>query len=253
MCFQPNGILVQEFGDIFTDIFSTRHESYKKIVKVLVSSFATQEEIHQRTGIARGGYLTECVEDLIVAGIISRHYTWGIKTAKESHLSQFRLRDNYIRFYLKYIEKNLGKIDAGHFSDIDLNSLPGWQSIMGLQFENLVLNNRKHIIDILNIKPSHITADNPYFQRKTKAMPGCQIDYMIQTKENVLYIFEIKFSKNEIRTAVIEQVQEKIKRLSYPKGYAILPVLIHINGVSQSIADSDFFYQIIDFSQLLSD
>lgn len=197
-----------------TDIFSTRHESYKKIVEILVGGPATQEEIHQKTGIARGGYLTECVEELIMAGIISRHYTWGINTAKESTLSQFRLRDNYIRFYLKYIEKNLGKIEVGHFSDIDVASLPGWQSIMGLQFENLVLNNRKYLIDILNIRPSHIIADNP---------------------------------------SVIEQVQEKIKRLKYPKGYAVLPILIHINGVSQTIEDSDFFYQIIDFSQLLAD
>ena len=253
LCFQPNGILVQEFGDIFTDIFSSRHESYKKIVEILVGGPATQEDIHQKTGIARGGYLTECVEELIMAGIISRHYTWRINTAEESTLSQFRLRDHYIRFYLKYIEKNLGKIEEGHFGDIDIGSLPGWQSIMGLQFENLVLNNRRYLIDMLNIKPSHIVADNPYFQRKTKAQQGCQIDYMIQTKENVLYIFEIKFSKNEIRSFVIEQVQETIKRLKYPKGYAVLPILIHINGVSPTVEDSDFFYQIIDFSQLLTD
>ena len=48
---------------------------------------------------------------------------------------------------------------------------------MGLQFENLVLNNRTQIYDILGINPSEIEYDNPFLQTKTKAREGCQIDF----------------------------------------------------------------------------
>ena len=37
--------------------------------------------------------------------LIARDYTWDIKTGKESKLSHFRLKDNYTRFYLKYISR----------------------------------------------------------------------------------------------------------------------------------------------------
>ena len=39
--------------------------------------------------------------------------------------------------------------------------------------------------------------------------PGCQIDYMIQTKYNALYIVEIKFSKNSISSDVINESPTK--------------------------------------------
>lgn len=139
-----------------------------------------------------------------------------------------------------------------HYEFIDLSSLPGWISTIGLQFENLVLKNRDFILEKLNIRRENIVADNPFFQRKTIRYAGCQIDYMIQTRENVLYICEIKFSKSEIKMSVIDEMKEKIKRLSCPRGFAVVPVLIHVNGVSDSVDDSDYFYKIIDFSELLN-
>ena len=66
-------------------------------------------------------------------------------------LSHYRLKDNYLRFYLKYIEPNKKKIARQ-----GLKLLPQWQSAMGLQFENLVLNNRKTIQHILHIDSSEI-------------------------------------------------------------------------------------------------
>ena len=65
--------------------------------------------------------------------------------------------------------------------------LPGWESMMGLQFENLVLNNHKLIQNKLRINPEDIICDNHYYQRASKRRPGCQIDYLIQTKFKTLY------------------------------------------------------------------
>ena len=94
--------------------------------------------------------------------------------------------------------------------------------------------------------------DNPFFQRKTQRQAGCQIDYMIQTRENTLYVCEIRFSKNPIKASIIDEMREKLKRLKAPKGYALLPVLIHVNGVDESLEDAAYFYKIIEFSKLLN-
>jgi AAA+ ATPase superfamily predicted ATPase len=252
LCFIKSGILVSEFHDIFVDIFEKKHTTYKKIVTTLVDGGATINEISQKISIAEGSHLSECLDELSLAGITNRYFTWLISSGKESKLSQYRLQDNYIRFYLKYIEPNLGKILNDHYEFIDLSSLPGWISIIGLQFENLVLKNRNFILEQLNIRRENIVADNPFFQRKTQRHAGCQIDYMIQTRENVLYICEFKFSKSEIKISVIDEMKEKIKRLSYPRGFAVVPVLIHVNGVSDAVDDSSYFYKIIDFSDLLN-
>src|SRR3990167_6487635 len=130
--------------------------------------------------------------------------------------------------------------------------LPGWESVMGLQFENLVMNNLKKLCEILRIDISDILNAGPFFQRKTQRMKGCQIDLLIQTKHNTLYVCEIKFSSSEFKGSVIEKMEKKIESLSIPKGFSIRPVLIHVNGVSQIIKESETFNDIVDFSQFFT-
>lgn len=93
--------------------------------------------------------------------------------------------------------------------------------------------------------------DGPFFQKSTNRQPGCQIDYMIQMRFHNLYLCEIKFSKNPIDKKVIEEVEEKRKRLIAPRHFSIRPVLIHVNGVDQSVLDEGYFDKVIDFGQLL--
>lgn len=63
------------------------------------------------------------------------------------------------------------------FQNMDLEDLPGYRTIMGLQFENLILKNRSKIWDALGLKPVDIVMDNPFFQRHTKVSLGCQTKF----------------------------------------------------------------------------
>ena len=123
---------------------------------------------------------------------------------------------------------------------------------MGIQFENLVLNNFHRLYELLGIDPREVIYDNPYFQRSTKTHPGCQVDYLIQTRFNTLYVCEIKFSKEPVGVKVIKEMQQKIDRIEMPKNFSIRPVLIHVNGVTDNLVESDFFANLIDFSLLLN-
>jgi len=116
-----------------------------------------------------------------------------------------------------------------------------------------ILNNRKLIHQKLRIHPEDIVADNPYYQRQNARNKGCQIDYLIQTRFNTLFVCEIKFSKDEIKTPVISEVKDRINRLAVPRGYSCLPVLIHINGVTKNVMEADYFLECIDFSEFIEE
>lgn len=255
LCFNRGSLLANEFNRIFSDLFLRNSALYKKIIYAL-SDGAKESSVIEKI-VCRGedrkhvGRISEYLWELVEAGFVSRDNTWNLKTTNDCKLSQYRLKDNYLRFYVKYMEKKLSKIERGAFSFKSLTALPEWHTIMGLQFENLVLNNRASIHKKLGIHSDDIVSENPFFQRKTARTAGCQIDYLIQTKFGSLYICEIKFSKNAINLSIIDEVKEKIKKLSRPKGLSCRPVLIHVNGVDDEVVDSDYFANIINMTELL--
>jgi AAA+ ATPase superfamily predicted ATPase len=253
LCFAPSGALVNEFNNIFSDLFSKRSGTYKKIIEVLAQAPLEIKDICKKLKIAQTGFISEYLEDLVKSGFITRDFTWKLEAEEASKLSQFRLSDNYLRFYLRYMDKNISKIKAGDYAFKSLALLPNWESIMGLQFENLVLKNKSYIKEHLGIKQDEVVSDNPFFQRKTNRLSGCQVDYLIQTKFSALYVCEIKFSRYPIDNTIIAEMQNKIKALYYPKGFSCRPVLIHINGVKEEVVTSGFFADIIDFSELLTE
>lgn len=251
LCFNKNGILFREFDDIFHDLFTTKSQYYKKIVELLVEGDLEFNEICNHLQVQKSGFWSQYLDELIKSGFLKRDFTWNLKTGKASRLSRFRLSDNYLRFYLKYIEPNKDKIESGLFDEKAMSSLPGWDSIMSLQFENLVLNNYRFIWQKLHINTNDIVSHGPYFQRKTVQYPGCQVDYMIKTRYNALTACEIKFSRNEVKPEIIEAMQNKLNAIRLPIGYSFWPILIHVNGVSESVENSGYFTHIINFNELL--
>jgi len=251
LCFQKDGLLFKEYDLIFHDLFEKRSEIYKPIVEALASGSKELSQLAKEIAYPLSGTLTSYLDDLIQSGFIARDYTWIVKSGMPSRLSHYRLSDNYLRFYLKYVRPNKAKIEKGDFNDINIDQLPGWKPILSLQFENLVIKNRNKILGKLGIKPEDVVADSPFFQRKTVKMKGCQIDYLIQTRFNTLFACEIKFSQSELKSDVVAEMKEKLNRLSLPRQFSCWPVLIHVNGVEDPVIDQAYFTEIIDFAEFL--
>ncbi len=249
LCFEKSGILFNEFDHIFSDLFSSLSTTYKKIIICLADRHANRKNILHALDLKAGGVMGKYLKDLMAAGFVARDFSWNIADGKTSKLSDFRLSDNYLRFYVKYILPNKRKIEANNFQGKALNTFPDFSAMMGLQFENLVLSNRRSIHRLLGIQSTDIISDGAYFQHKTARKPGCQIDYLIQTHFDSLYVCEIKFSKNKIGLDVIDEVKKKISALKRPKYFSCRSVLIHVNGCSEELEDSDFFAHVIDFKQ----
>jgi AAA+ ATPase superfamily predicted ATPase len=250
LCFEKNGLFVHEFDRIFNDLFSSRGEIYKKLITALSQGMKTRAALQQATGYTTSGTLSQYMKALEICGFVSKHPDWSFKTGKIGKQILYRLSDNYLRFYIHYIEPNLTKIEQGAFSDVPLSSLPGWEPMLGFQLENLLLKNRTLLYQALGIHAQDIVIDNPYVQKASGRKKGCQIDYLIQMRSNTLFVCEVKMRRRELGLEVIDEMQKKIDSLSTPKGYGISPVLFHLGPISDALLSSQYFYRMIDIADL---
>ena len=247
LCFKKNALLLDEYKHIFHDLFGKRSDVYQSIAELLSHHDLTYEEISIKLNYSKGTTLTEYLDELAVCGYITRYNSWTLQSGKLSpKLRRYRLTDNFLKFYFRCMKDKIELIRAGDFSTASPSNLPGWDTLLGLQFENLVLNNRNLLYQALSIKPEEILAAGPFFQTKTNRQKGCQVDFMIQNKYKTLYVCEIKFSRNLIGAAVIAEVQEKINRISIPKGFAVLPVLIYMGELKETIAEANYFSHCVN-------
>lgn len=251
LCFEKGGLFTVEFDRIFHDLFSHRGTIYKDIMICLGGGMKSLNEIRNELNYPRSGTLSKLMEHLIISGFVTRHAQWSLKTGLERRQSLYRINDPYVRFFLKYIDPNLSKITKGAYKDVSMAQMPGYDTMMGFQVECLLLQNRSELLRNIGINPSDCVFDNPYFQSPSSRHKGCQIDYLVQTRTNNLFVCEIKFRRKELDIEIINEVQGKIGKLSIPRGYAAVPVLFHLGGVSDRVIDQQYFYRIIDIGNFI--
>ncbi len=251
LCFVKDSVLSKEFDFIFNDIFGKRSRMYKALLAHIMDHKQNLMEVLSAYQKNKTGSYSEYLKDLVLAGFVSREPGFNVKGETYSRLAYYRIKDNYLRFYLKNIEPYLPQIEADQLRNANVTALSGWFATLGLQFESLVLNNRNQVIELMGIPFEDLIFSGPYIQRATQRKKACQIDLLIETRYKTLYICEIKFSKNKIGMEVIDEVKEKCARIAAAKHSSIRPVLIHVNGVTEGVEDARFFSNIIDFSELL--
>ena len=251
LCFKQSGLLVLEFDRIFHDLFNGKGTSYKKILDSLKGGMKTLADVRKDTGFPHSGSLSTLMEHLITAGFVQKQNLWSFKTKKSLKQSLYHICDPYMRFYLKVIEPQRNKIDLNSFTDIPMSSLPGACSHTGLQLEQLLLQNRNILLKSLGVNPIDVVASGPFRQSKTTTKDGCQIDFLVQTATKTLFVCEFKVKDLELKMDIIAEVEKKIKALKVPRGYAVVPVLFQISGVSYNVADSEYFYRIINIADFL--
>jgi hypothetical protein len=162
---------------------------------------------------------------------------------------RYRISDNYLRFYLKYVDPETEQIKKGIYQGAPLEALRAWDAIVGLQFENLILSNCNLLIAKIGLGNIPVVNAGPYFQAKTKKLPGCQIDLMLRTKGSI-YVFEIKCRK-EIKFAVVEEVKKKVAALHAAPSLSVRTGLIFQGVLDPEIEKSDYFDHIVPFEELL--
>jgi uncharacterized protein len=170
---------------------------------------------------------------------------------RDTRLLKYRLRDNYARFYLRYIAPRRTKIEEGLLRKMSLDQLPEWPAVLGLQFENLVLNNVPSLVRLLRLGGAPLLGAAPYVQRPTLRKPGCQVDLLLRTKHS-LYVVEIKHRRS-IEPSIIDEVREKVIRLRGPTGLSIRTVLVYQGQLDPKVEAESYFDFLVPFARLLTE
>ena len=249
MCFLPEGYLFKDFDSIFSDVFGEGIAAKRRILNILADGPASVSELAKAMSIEPNGHITNNLNDLTVAGFVAAGAGLNPVTNAKVREVRYRLCDNYTRFYLKFIQPRREAIRQGLYRFADLESLPGWNSILGLQFENLVVNNLASLCRELGLGRKLVTSAAPYARRKSAACPGLQIDLLIQTPKSV-YVIEIKRC-NRIETSIEKEIEKKVSLLGIGSGKSIRTALVYDGKLSPEVEENGFIDFLIPFNRLM--
>lgn len=249
LCFSPGGYLFRDFDAIFSDVFESEVSAKLKIVEALADGPASLSELAEIAGLELNGHVSADLKELCAAGFVASSEGLNPSTGKPARETRYRLRDNYIRFYLKFIRPKKAAIRSGLYKFKSMENLAGWNTVIGLQFENLILNNLSALAPRLGLGASIVTSAAPYYRKGRRRGEGVQIDLLVQTAKSVCAV-EIKRVKR-IDESVEREVCEKLNRLKLPRDMSKRAALVYEGKLAQSVVDNGFFDFIIPVSELL--
>ena len=249
LCFLPKAPLRDDFSKIFNSVFGDAAETKKTILEILADGPLTLSALAEKLGVERGGYLGHHLSQLKIAGFIAEDEGINPETGRPLRISRYRLRDNYTRFFLKCIRPHGTIIDSGAFSFAALESLPGWNSILGLQFENLIVSNLPELLPLLGMNGVMLSSAAPYRQMPAARRQGCQIDLLLQAGRTVCVV-EIK-RRNLIGREIEDEVAAKIKALNLKNRMTVRAALVYDGELAPSVETDGFFDAIVPVRRLL--
>ena len=200
--FAKNGKLSNEFNQLYASLFKSP-EQYIDIVTALGKKKVgmTREEIIAATDKYSNGALSKVLDELEYCGFIRKYNGFD----KKSKQAIYQLIDNYTLFYFKFIQQNKNNDEHFWSASIDSAMHRAWS---GLAFERLCMAHTQQIKAALGIAG---VLSNVYSWRKEtdETSDGAQIDLLIDRKDQVINLCEMKYSLSEY--AVDAEYEQKLR------------------------------------------
>ncbi|MFK7971605.1 MAG: ATP-binding protein [Bacteroidia bacterium] len=198
LCFTKEGLLVLEFNNLFASLFKNA-DKYEQIVNTLAKKplGLTRQDLGKDQNLSSGGSLTRNLLELEESGFIARFPDFNKKK------DVYRLVDFYSLFYLKFIQNNTVYDQGAWLNMIDLPSQKSWS---GHAFELVCLQHIPQIKKALGI--SGVLTEHSMWKSKQKD-EGAQIDLILDRRDRVINVCEIKFSINPY--TISKQYAEKLR------------------------------------------
>lgn len=252
MAFSRDGVLRTDFDEMFADVITRQPTFTSQVLHCLLDGPRSAAEVCRELDIEKGGRVTDALGRLVEAGFAMSDAGRNPETGKALREIRYRLSDNYCRFYLKYIEPIKDVVDRDEYEFAGLESLENIDTVMGLAFENLIVNNYHALVPFLHLTGAVITSAAPYVRRGTagsRGRKGCQVDLLIQTRK-MLYFVEVK-RRREIVRDVIDEVQRKIDAVKRPSGMSAVGALVYYGQLSPVVAADGYFSALVPVRKLL--
>lgn len=233
--FKKRGALWDEFDHLYKTLFS-KSENYIKIVETLFSKKIgmTKKELLEKSKLPNNSAFTKMLRNLEDSGFIRTYRYFGNKKRG----TFYQLSDFFTMFYLQFVKDNYGRDEDFWSHNIDSPSRRSWA---GLTFEQLCKDHIKQIKQKLSI--GGISSDvSSWSVKADKDHKGAQIDLLIDRRDRVINICEMKFSENqyEIKKDYDEELRNKIAVFKEVTGTkkAIQLIMVTTYGVKQNMYSS---------------
>jgi hypothetical protein len=203
LCFMPNGLLRNEFSNLYASLFK-KADKHIHIINALAQKAKglSRTELLAATKLANAGSTTKVLQELEESGFIRIYHTFG----KRKRDAIYQLCDFYSLFYLKFIE-NSSDLDK----NIWLNSLdsPIYRTWSGYAFEQVCMAHLDQIKKALGI--AGVQTNSSAWMSNDKNAKA-QIDLLIDRRDHVINLCEMKFSLHpfSIDKKYAQELQQKI-------------------------------------------
>ncbi len=203
LCFDINGILYNEFPRLYNSLFN-KADKHIAIIEALAlkTKGLNRNELLLTANIPNGGTATKILDELEQSNFI-RSYNAFEKKGKDK---LYQLTDFYSLFYIKFI-KGYDPVDKNYW----LHSIdnPVHRAWSGYAFEQVCMYHIHAIKKALGIEGIQSTTASWHGNVENNK---AQIDLLIDRRDQVINIFEIKFSLNEyvIDAAYAKALRNKV-------------------------------------------
>lgn len=243
LLFNKTSALDDEFDRLFNSIFSNP-EIMKKIIHTLNSNICgmTKAELCKKAKLSDGGRLNNNLRALIASDFIQKYRPFGKK------VNYYKLIDPFCIFYLHFIYDK--KLEENYWEkNLSSQKIITWR---GFAFERLCFN---HIVQIKQALQIGGISSSSSAWLKEDTDKGTQIDLIIDRKDNVVNMCEIKYysdsftvTKDYYRTLLHRQtlLQQQISNKQI-----VHPIAITTYGLTQN-EYSSFFTNVITLNDLFT-
>ena len=183
LCFTEDGLLRKEFDNLYPSLFK-KSEKHLAIVEALAKKARgmTRNELLEATKLTDSGMVSRILRELEESNFIRRYNAFGNK----QNNGIFQLCDFYSLFYLRFIKGSSSDDENNWSNSLDHPSIRAWS---GYAFEQVCLAHIPAIKKALGI--SGVQTQTSAWQGK-----GAQIDLVIDRRDHVINLCEMKFSLN---------------------------------------------------------
>lgn len=239
LLFTRSGKLVNEYQKVFYSQFG-EYKIYESICHHLIDRPLSFDEISNKTDITSGGGLSRYLKNLENAAFITMYVPYD-KTL-ESKLKKYKLTDEYLRFYFKYVEARLKLIATNTKRNLFAQLVkPVWQPWLGYAFENFCMKNAIYLAELMGFG-DQVLEWGPVFQRSDDKF---QVDLLYVRLDKVITLCELKLRAELINVSIVQEVERKCSLISVPKGYTLERALISQHGPDESLKALKYFHHSI--------
>ncbi len=158
------------------------------------------------------------------------------------------MSDEYIRFYLKYIEPNLDLIENNSTRNLfQLLVKDSWDSWLGFAFERFCIKNALKLAEVMGFIDK-VTGYGPIYKPN-----AFQIDLIYYRSDKTITMCEIKYHENPISPSIIPEIEKKCIGLEIPKNFTLEKALISIMGPNKALLNAEYFHHIVILRDFFKD